>query len=159
MLLFNGSSIMWWGGYAVGPRYLLPALPFIALPLALTLERWLQHRWGRALIAGAALWSLVAVWGLTLAEQAFPPDTLRDPLLEYAWPNWLAGNVARNAGTIVGLPGAWSLIPLLLGLAALFTWSLYGRMPLLRRVGDSSLDPAPATPAKTTSEALHQQSR
>ncbi len=163
MLLFNGSSIMWWGGYAVGPRYLLPALPFIVLPLALTLERWFEHGWGRALVAGAALWSLIAVWGLTLAEQAYPPDTLRDPLLEHAWPNWMAGHVARNAGTFAGIPGAWSLIPLLLALAALAAWSLYGRLPLLRRGGS---DPAPepyasaaSKAAKPASEALQQHSR
>ena len=30
-LLFNASSAMWQGGFAVGPRYLVPSLPFLAL--------------------------------------------------------------------------------------------------------------------------------
>src|SRR5690606_8352368 len=33
MFVFNSSSIMWWGGFAIGPRYVLPALPFLVLPV------------------------------------------------------------------------------------------------------------------------------
>jgi hypothetical protein len=66
-----------------------------------------------------------------LAGQAFPPDTIRDPLVEYAWPNWLAGNVARNLGMFLHLPGLVSLAPLLVivggVLAAL--WFLARREP------------------------------
>ena len=64
-------------------------------------------------------------WGLTLAEQAFPPDNIRNPFIDYALPNWLAGNVARNAGTLLGLHGAASLLPLVIGLVlsiAALTW-------------------------------------
>jgi hypothetical protein len=124
MLLFNGSSGMWWGGYAVGPRYLLPALPWLALPVALLLARWrsLPFR----LFAGLlALASLVGVWGMTLAEQAFPPDTIADPWSGHLLPNWQAGNLARNAGTVLGLEGVASLLPLLfmvLALASLWLW-------------------------------------
>jgi len=64
-------------------------------------------------------WSFVATWGLTLAEQAFPPgaDLNPNPLVDYALPNWLAGNIARNAGTLLHLPGPLSLLPLLLVVA------------------------------------------
>ena len=31
LFLFYGSSVMWPGGYAVGPRYLVPMLPFLVL--------------------------------------------------------------------------------------------------------------------------------
>jgi len=110
--LFNTSSGMWWGGYAIGPRYLLPMLPFMALPIVFVFREWGGRLWLRALAAVLALLSLTATWGLTLAEQAFPPDTLRNPLVEYAWPNWLAGNIARNLGTILGFPGVLSLLPL-----------------------------------------------
>ena len=114
MFLFNASSIMWWGGFAVGPRYLLPMLPFMVLPTALVFERWGNYGWFRPLAAFFMAWSLVATWGLTLAGQAFPSDSIRSPLFEYALPNWLEGNIARNLGTIAGVPGLWSLLPLLI---------------------------------------------
>ena len=70
-------------------------------------------------------WSWIATWGLTLAEQAFPPDSIRNPFSGYALPNWLAGNIARNAGTLLGLHGAISILPLVVGLVlsiAALTW-------------------------------------
>jgi hypothetical protein len=119
MFLFNASSIMWWGGYAVGPRYILPMMPFLALPLIFVFRVWLGRIWLQILTGALAVWSLVATWGLTLAEQAFPPDTVRNPLFQYAWPNWRAGNIARNLGMFAGLRGLWSLLPLMATLLAL----------------------------------------
>jgi hypothetical protein len=113
MFFFNASSVMWWGGFAVGPRYLLPMLPFLALGAAFALRRWGGLAWFKLTVAALLIWSFIATWGLTLAEQAFPPDTLANPLVEYALPNWLAGNVARNLGTLLGLRGAWGLLPVL----------------------------------------------
>lgn len=112
MLLFNASSVMWWGGFAVGPRYILPGLPFLALALGYGLSAGWERRGLRALSIALGFWSLVATWGLTLAGQAFPSDVIRNPLFEYALPNWLVGNIARNAGTILGLRGVISLLPL-----------------------------------------------
>lgn len=112
MIWFNASSAMWWGGFAVGPRYLLPGLPFLALGLAFALRAWKSSRFFLAIALAAGLWSWLATWGLTLAGQAFPSDALHNPLLEYAWPNWVAGNVARNLGTLIGIPGPSSLLPL-----------------------------------------------
>ncbi|MGL4648361.1 MAG: hypothetical protein ACRC1H_03040, partial [Caldilineaceae bacterium] len=124
MFLFNGSSAMWWGGFAVGPRYLLPALPWLALPVALLLARW--QGWPMRLLATLlALWSLAGVWGMTLAEQAFPPDSMLNPWRDHLLANWQAGNLARNAGTLLGLQSAPSLLPLLLLMAtlvALWLW-------------------------------------
>jgi branched-subunit amino acid ABC-type transport system permease component len=74
-------------------------------------------------------WSLIATWGLTLAGQAFPPDTLRNPLVEYAWPNWQMGNIARNLGMFLHLTSAASLLPLLVGITVLLAtlWFLSRR--------------------------------
>ncbi len=112
MFTFNAASIMWWGGFAVGPRYLLPMLPFMALPLVFVLRAWGGRTWMRLVTGGLCAWSLMATWGLTLAGQAFPPDTIRNPLLEYAWPHWLAGDIARNLGMFLHLSGIASLLPL-----------------------------------------------
>jgi len=130
LFLFISSSIMWWGGFAVGPRYLLPMLPFLALPIAFTFRRW-DHLTGfKLLIAALFLWSLVVVWGLTLAGQAFPSDAILNPWLDYALPNWLAGDIARNLGTLLGLPGFWSLAPLLgiIGMIGLGWYAKVGRL-------------------------------
>lgn len=111
---FNVSSAMWWGGFAVGPRYALPMLPFLSLAIVFVFRQWGRETWLRILTGLLYGWSLAATWGLTLAEQAFPPDTIRNPLLEYALPNWQIGNIARNLGMFMRLPGVLSLIPLLL---------------------------------------------
>jgi hypothetical protein len=131
MFLFNSSSIMWWGGFAVGPRYLLPMLPFMVLPMAFVFRRWYARMWLRVLSVVLFSWSLIATWGLTVAGQAFPPDSLRNPLVEYAWPNWQVGNVARNLGMFLHLPGVVSLFPLWVGIIVLLAalWSLSRRHP------------------------------
>lgn len=115
--LFNASSIMWWGGFAVGPRYLLPMLPFMMLPVACFVHRWGMQTWARLLVGVLFAWSLVAVWGLTLAGQHFPTEEHRFPLWEYAWPAWQQGNIARNVGMLLHLPGILSLLPLVVIIA------------------------------------------
>jgi hypothetical protein len=131
MFLFNSSSIMWWGGFAVGPRYLLPMMPLMALAVVFVFREWQARTWMRGLSAALSAWSLVATWGLTLAGQAFPSDTLRNPLVEYAWPNWQSGNIARNLGMFLHLSGPTSLLPLLGGGIALLAalWILSRRGP------------------------------
>jgi MFS family permease len=119
MFLFNSSSIMWWGGFTIGPRYLLPMLPFMALPMIFVFREWKKRVWIRVLSIALFAWSLIATWGLTLAEQAFPSETFRNPLLEYAWPNWQVGNIARNLGMFLHLPGIVSLLPLLVSVTVL----------------------------------------
>jgi hypothetical protein len=114
MTIFNASSIMWWGGFAVGPRYILPALPFMAFAAAFAFVHWQDQRWFRRLAVLLLACSALFVWGLSLADQAFPPDNLYNPLVDYALPNWLQGNIARNVGTLLGLKGQSSLLPLLL---------------------------------------------
>jgi hypothetical protein len=94
-------------------------LPFMALPVVYVWRAWADWRWMKGASLLLLAWSLVATWGLTLAEQAFPPDTLRNPWREYVWPNWQTGNIARNLGMFIHLPGVASLLPLLLGIITL----------------------------------------
>jgi hypothetical protein len=116
--LFNSSSIMWWGGFAIGPRYLLPMFPFMVLPIAYFIRRSGTRTWAKLLVGTLSVWSLVAVWGLTLAGQHFPTEEHRFPLWEYAWPAWQQGNIARNVGMFLRLPGIISLLPLVVVVAA-----------------------------------------
>jgi hypothetical protein len=54
---FNG----WHGGSGVAPRYLLPALPFLALPVACVLPRWPRLGAGLAAVSVAAMLLTTAV--------------------------------------------------------------------------------------------------
>jgi len=122
--LFNSSSVMWQGGYAVGPRYIVPMLPFLVLPLALFAEGWRRRWWARALIGVLSVWSLGAVWAETVGGQQFP-DYTPNPLFRYALPRLLEGDIARNLGTVAGLSGWVSLVPLVIALGFL-AWTLVG---------------------------------
>jgi len=150
MFFFNTSSGMWWGGFAVGPRYVLPMLPFLALLVTPSLVVWGNQFWMRVALGGLFMWSAIAVWGLTLADQAYPSDSIYNPLFEYALPNWQAGNIARNVGTLLGLQGAASLIPLagmLLLVGALWYW-------LARRTAGANPRPIAALDV-TTDKTTH----
>lgn len=114
--LFNGSSIMWQGGWSVGPRYFLPVLPFLAVGLAYFFDVWGYRLWGRVLTLVMAAWSFFAVWTETIGGQHFP-DWTPNPLFNYSLPNLAAGNIARNVGMMLKLPGWASLLPLFIGLA------------------------------------------
>jgi hypothetical protein len=158
MIWFNASSGMWWGGFAVGPRYLLPGLPFLALGLTFALQAWGSRPLFRWAFFGAGLWSLAATWGLTLAGQAFPSDALHNPLLQHAWPNWVAGNLARNLGTLVGLPGAYSLLPLAGAVVVLVIagWLHQAEAypPVTERSGSVTTTPSQSSPLKERSVNL-----
>ncbi|HHX42553.1 MAG TPA: hypothetical protein GX714_01000 [Chloroflexi bacterium] len=110
-MAFNASSVMWEGGFAVGPRYLVPMLPFMVPPLLVALESLGRSHAGRAVTALLAAWSFVAVWAETLGGQSFP-DWTPDPLFQYSLERLAQGDVARNVGTVLGLRGLTSLLPL-----------------------------------------------
>ncbi len=118
-LLFNGSSVMWSGGFAVGPRYLVLMLPFLAVPLIFFTNIWGDVAWMKWLIAFLTTWSVSFIWIETLSGQNFP-DYTRNPLINYSLPKLMAGDIARNIGTILGLSGWFSLLPLLMLFILLF---------------------------------------
>jgi hypothetical protein len=77
----------WYGGWNVGPRFLVPAIPFLALPLLFRRGDWLE-----ALLAGA---SSAAV---TLTALVFPfvPEAFAFPWRSLALPLIADGLVAPN---------------------------------------------------------------
>jgi hypothetical protein len=120
-MLFNGSSVMWQGGFSVGPRYLLPMIPFMTIALGAFLLHWGTRWWARLLALLLGSWSVFAVWAETIGGQSFP-DWTPDPLFNYSLPRLMAGDVARNLGMALGLSRLTSLIPLvvMLTLCTLF---------------------------------------
>ncbi len=112
-LLFYGSSIMWWGGFAAGPRYIVPLIPFLALPAAILIGRlWEQIAWRIGALSLITL-SFGLVWVEATATQLFPSDAIRATWSGYVIPAWANGDIARNLGMIARLEGPASLIPLL----------------------------------------------
>jgi hypothetical protein len=124
-LLMNAGYYMWYGGSALGPRHLIPALPFLCLGIPFSLRRR----------GGAVLGILLAVsianqLAGTAVSAAAPlvPDVLRD----HVYAHLLRGEIPlpsgpTTLGALVGLPGLASLLPLL----ALWGLALPVLMPLL----------------------------
>jgi hypothetical protein len=123
-LLLSAGYYMWWGGAALGPRHVVPALPFLCLgiPFAVTRPR-------RALLVASPLLAISVanlLGGVTVSVLARPG---LDLLLDHVYGNLLAGKVAigsgsTNVGLLLGLRGPASVLPLLaIWIAAL--WGLF----------------------------------
>jgi hypothetical protein len=87
MLFVNVSYPLWEGGMCTGPRFILPALPFLVLALAGLVGSGWRWLWttllAPAVVAGGLLMiACVAVGG------RFPPG-LEQPIREKAVPQWL----------------------------------------------------------------------
>lgn len=133
LTLFYGSSAMWWGGFAAGPRYIVPIIPFLALPAAWLLARLWAWPAARAAAAAVVALSIALVWAEAVAGQLFPSDAVRNTWTGYVLPAWSAGDIARNLGMALGLAGPLSLAPLaaiaLAGAALLLLAPLGGAAP------------------------------
>ena len=129
-LIFNGcygDSIVYWGGaVSVGPRHIVPMLPFLALPLAFAARRlpWVFV----PLLAVSVFYALLATAVEPRAGYEFA-----NPARDLYLANYLDGrfalnlgglfdpegrlltadSVAFNLGKLAGLPGSWQLAPLL----------------------------------------------
>jgi hypothetical protein len=125
--MYNSSSAMWWGGHTVGPRYLTPMVPFLAVPLVAAFERAGRNRVWLAVAALLVVLAFANVWIQSISGQAWPPaDTatgarLDNPLFDYSLPLFMQGNLARNYGMIAGLNGFLSLLPLALAVTLIAT--------------------------------------
>jgi hypothetical protein len=119
--LLNSGYYMWDGGAAFGPRHMIPALPFLALGLVPAI------RHGRFVTGALALISGVHVLLVSAAGPEAP--THGNPIWAYAWPElWStqapSAGAATTLGELLGLPGPFSLIPLLALWIWLFPWQL-----------------------------------
>jgi hypothetical protein len=97
IIVISGRTWDWQAGPTLGPRYLAPILPLLALPCALGVQRF--PRIGMALAAYSILITTLA----TLTD-ASPAAGYYNPLTELHIPLLLKGELAPNLGTLIGLP-------------------------------------------------------
>ncbi len=95
-LLFNASFFMWWSGWAMGPRYMLPM--FAAMPLGLAeLCRADTPRWIWRLVLGSGVLSVLLCM----------PLSLLNPQVPQFYPNPFMWKL--EVGTPINAPQFWSL--------------------------------------------------
>lgn len=165
----NASMVDWPAGYGFGPRYLIPALPFLAVPAAAVSLIRLNARGlviaARGAVLGLMLWSgylmlVASAVGLDI------PNSIERPFADFLFPQFYAGELAVNEQGVVaydidvpvgghsawnageqlfGLQGLASLLPLAVILAVGGGWlalTLNRRPPSGRAA--SRTGPAPA---------------
>jgi len=151
-VVFNASIPPWGGGWAPGPRYLVPMLPF-AVALACGVFGWIASalrspsRPRRAVALGGAvvvsLTLVVSVANMFAATAVRPEVDIRwnRPYEEFVWPSFRSGLVsvstqsidmdanlpggpraAWNLGMKLGLDGHASLVPLYAWILACAAW-------------------------------------
>ncbi len=108
---------MWQGGFSVGPRYLVPMLPFMAFAIIFWLNA-IRATWLQIATWLLAVLSFLIVWAETIGGQTYPAFQA-DPLVQYSLPRLTVGDIARNVGMVLRLGGWASLLPLLLAAALL----------------------------------------
>ena len=118
-VVYVASYLYWSGGDAIGPRFLVPAVPFMMLAMAPAFSSWWDRpaaRWALGALIGV---SVLNVWAQSVGGQYYPPyewggRIITNPTFQYSLPLLWRGDVAENYGTLLGLRGLASLFPLAL---------------------------------------------
>lgn len=112
--LFMVSYFEWDGGFSLGPRHFLPALPFLMPAVAAVLLPDARPLW-RRLFVPLAVVSIVIVELATATSPLFDPK-YSSPLTQWVLPHLRDGALDNNWGQVFLLPGILQLLPLLLAL-------------------------------------------
>jgi hypothetical protein len=118
MILFLSGLANWRGGWcAGGPRYIAAVVPFLAWAVALSWSFWQRQRWAAAALGGLVLASVAAC---LLAGAHFPhyPLQLDDPLFDLTLPLLGQGYAPYGLGSLLGLRGLLSYLPLAIAVLA-----------------------------------------
>jgi hypothetical protein len=111
------SFYSWFGGHAVGPRYLAPAVPFLGLAAAYGIKRFP--------IPGIALAVVsIVLMGIVTAVAIDPPEDVLTPLRSFYLVRVQDGRFADNLGTLAGLSLPASLIVIDAAVLAPAAWLL-----------------------------------
>jgi hypothetical protein len=119
-VLYNASSVDPFGGASPGPRYLIPLLPFFAVPLAAALREFPGVAVGLAVAAG----TIQALYSVTTPLAAWDGQ---------AWERLRAGSVVPTVIDFLDLPARIAILPFLaLLVVAAALAAIAARLPLHR---------------------------
>lgn len=146
--LFTVSYFAWDGGYSLGPRDFLPALPFLMLPIGALLATAHSRLWRRLFVALAGCSFLIVNLATAVGPLASPAYS--SPLTQWTLPQILAGRLDNNWGMLFGLPGLVALAPLCLLLSALAAlyWREIGKHATLAAPGPEQVAEASVVAAR-----------
>jgi hypothetical protein len=161
-LWLNSSIPPWDGGWAAGPRYLVPMLPFLAV-LAGGVPAWLwpeaaagprvasTRKVGAVIIAVLLAYSVAHMFAATAVKPEID-GKIKRPYAQFVWPRFVDGDLsvstqsidmsanppggsrqAWNLGMKAGLGGHASLVPLYLWMLVCGAWLLRALRRTLRR--------------------------
>jgi len=139
-LWLNASIPPWDGGWAAGPRYLVPMLPFLSV-LAGAVFFMARVRLEACVVVGVlGVFSIANMFAATAVKPEIPTSETR-PYTGMIWPKFIAGELAVstqsidaignppnaprqawNLGMKAGLDGHLSLLPLALWIAGTLAW-------------------------------------
>lgn len=106
LALFASTTLDWQGGWGVGVRYLVPAVPFLLLGVGYSLRDGRRGRLVTILFGGLTIPAFVLV-GSAAATFPYFPENFANPLHQYAMPfalhSLLAESVLSAAGFDAGL--------------------------------------------------------
>lgn len=94
-LAMNASFNAWHGGFAFGPRYLVPTIPFVALGLVPVFTRWPR------MTASVAAVSIALCLAAT-AIDPMPPQDVRRPWRDFLMPLAKGERIERPEGSYEG---------------------------------------------------------
>jgi hypothetical protein len=120
------SSMDWYmsrGGWCVGPRYMVTALPFVAWLAAPGISLLYRSTVGR-IAAHATVVASVVIFVVAATTYPHWPDPMANPLFELSFRLLGDGYAVHSLGTAVGLHGLWATLPLYLLVAGLLLWLL-----------------------------------
>lgn len=101
--MFAAGFGYWLGGWSLGPRHLVPAVPLAVLAFARALDGLEKARPGMAsLVRGLVVWSITVV-GLACMTHSGYPEELVHPFFEMTLPLAVGGYFPYSLGTALGL--------------------------------------------------------
>jgi hypothetical protein len=121
IVVISGRTWDWQAGPTLGPRYLAPILPLLALPCALGVRRFPKVG---ALLAAYS----VGVTSLAVLTDACPAYDIYNPLSDLHIPLFLKGVFSPNLGMALGLP-PYASVALFYAILVGGIWWLWRQLP------------------------------